>query len=264
MMLSEPPEPEYDLRLSAFGFPLRVSWSFWLGAIVFGHSFAQAVDGFFGVESPGVLPLLVLWSLCMLVSIWIHELGHAFAFRFYGIQSTLVLYHFGGLAIPISSFHPGRSFARLRPSEDLIIAVAGPVAQLLSAAAVVVVVKLAGYRVDAFNFMPAGLHRIPWVGEGDQIDSAGLYALVFFYVFPSVVWALLNLLPVWPLDGGRIMRSLVLMFGGDTSQSLWISVVTAGALAFYAFKSGQAMMAIFFAMFAFSSYQMLQQPRGWQ
>ncbi|TWU01185.1 site-2 protease family protein [Stieleria varia] len=259
MLLSEPPETEYDLRLSAFGFPLRISWTFWLGAVVFGHNFAQLVDRQFAASSPGVLPLLVLWTICMLISIWIHELGHAVAFRFYGIQSTLVLYHFGGLAIPISSYNPGRSFARLRPGEDLLIALAGPVAQLLSAAAVIGVVKLAGYQVDAFNWMPAGLHRIPWVGEGEPIDSAGLYAIVFFYVFPSVLWALLNLVPVWPLDGGRIMRSIVLMAGGDLAQSLWISVITAGALAVYSFKSGNTMMAIFFAMFAFSSYQLTQQ-----
>lgn len=268
MMLSEPQESDYDLRFSALGYQVRVSWTFWLGAVVFGWTFANAVDTSpaFSDQSPGVLPLLVLWTACMFVSIWIHELGHTFAFRFFGINSSIVLYHFGGLAIPNSSFNPGRSFSRLSAKEDLIISLAGPVAQLLSAALVVVLVKMAGYRLDVFRWMPAGLDQIPWVQEGEPIDSLGLFALVSFYIFPSVVWALLNLVPVWPLDGGRIMRSILLLNGGTVEQSLWISVLTASGLAVWAYKTNPDnwMMAMFFALFAFSSYQILQQrSQGW-
>ena len=72
-----------------------------------------------------------------------------------------------------------------------------------------------------------------------------------------MLWALLNLVPVWPLDGGQIARSLFVINGGTVAQSLWLSVICSGALAYYAFRNGQPMMAIFFAMFGFSSYQMI-------
>ena len=43
---------------------------------------------------------MAIWTGAVLVSIVIHELGHAIAFRYYGIASDIVLYQFGGLAIP--------------------------------------------------------------------------------------------------------------------------------------------------------------------
>ncbi|MCO8122844.1 site-2 protease family protein [Stieleria sp. TO1_6] len=253
MLLAEPPETEYDLRFTLLGFPIRVAWTFWLGAVVFGHSLCQA----FANQNLGIGPLLIAWTMCLLVSILIHEIGHALAFRLYGIQSSIVLYHFGGLAIPTSTYTPGRSITRIGEKEQLVIAFAGPALQLLSALVLILAVRFSGYQVAIFEWMPANLNRIPWVTEGKAIDSHGLLALVSFYVFPSVVWALLNLVPVWPLDGGRIARSLVVMNGGTIAHSLWISVFCSAALAFYAFTHGQPMMAIFFGMFAFSSYQML-------
>lgn len=278
MLLSEPSESEYDLRFMFMGFPVRIAWTFWLGALVFGHSLCQGVAsgglsgnpvGLLDTVSPGIGPLLILWVICLFVSILIHELGHALAFRRCGIHCSIVLYHFGGLAIPNSGFAPGRSAGgrsagSISQLQQLFISAAGPALQILSAVVLVLVVKLAGYQVAIFDNMPAGLHRIPWVTEGNVIDSAGLYALVSFYVFPSILWALLNLVPVWPLDGGHIARSLILMNRGTVAQSLWLSIICSGVLAFYAVQRGDTMMAIFFGMFGFSSYQMLQSSTGWR
>lgn len=258
MLLAEPPETEYDLRFSVMGFPVRIAWTFWLGAIVIGHSWCLL----FTSPSLGLGPLMIGWTLCLLLSILIHELGHALAFRYYGINATIVLYHFGGLAIPNSSMVPGRGFARLDEKQDLVIAAAGPALQLLSAAVVIGIVKLGGYEVLIFQAMPAFFRDLPWVTEGNPIDSRGLLALVSFYIMPSVLWAFLNLVPVWPLDGGRIARSLIVMGGGTIVQSLWVSVIASGALAVWAFQSQNMIMGIFFGMFAFSSYQMIDQTRG--
>ncbi len=51
-------------------------------------------------SNPGQGILLLMWIAAVFVSILIHELGHALAMRRYGISSYIVLYHFGGLAIP--------------------------------------------------------------------------------------------------------------------------------------------------------------------
>jgi len=264
MLLQEPAESPYDIRFSFLGFPVRISWTFWLGAVVFGYGLVDSFDWALGMASPGRAPLLLLWGLCMLVSILIHELGHALAFRRYGIHASIVLYHFGGLAIPVGASLPGRSLVRLGQREDLLIALAGPVAQLASAAAVVGVMKMVGYQLLVFSWMPAGLNRIPGMLEGAPIDSAGLLAMVSFYIFPSVLWALLNLIPVWPLDGGRIMRSILLMSGGDTQQSLWLSVIVAGAMAAYGFSGGQTFLGILFLMLAINNFQSLQHSGGWR
>lgn len=260
MLLSEPPESAYDLRFQLFGFPVRITWSFWLLALIFGYNLVQGVDSLFFDVSPGPLPLLVLWSFAVLVSILIHEMGHALAFRMFGIHSRIVLYHFGGLAIPASGWRPVRSRPRVPGLENIVIAVAGPVAQLLLAAAVIVGVRLAGYQV---LFMPAYVAWIPGVRGGEPIVDAGLFAAVNFVVYPSIHWAVLNLAPVWPLDGGRISRELVLMFGGTMENAIWSSVIFGGGFAVLAFQWGQTFLAILFVSLAASSYQLLGAMGGW-
>ena len=266
MLLQEPAESPYDLRFELFGFPIRVAWTFWLGAVVFGYALVDGIDRMPGMESPGRFPLLLLWGVCVLLSILIHELGHAFAFRRYGIESSVVLYHFGGLAVPRNTYSGSRGFspANLDPAQELWIAAAGPLAQLASAAVLVGLFKILGYQIIAFAYMPGGLDRIPGILEGNPIESAAMFALVTFYIFPSVLWALLNLVPVWPLDGGRIMRSIVSLSGGRTELALWISLIAAGLLAMYGFQSGQLFLGILFLSLAISNFQMLQMDGGWR
>lgn len=260
MLLSEPPESDYDLRFSLFGFPIRITWSFWLLALIFGYNLVQGVDEDFYQVSPGPLPLLVVWTLAVLVSILVHELGHALAFRFYGMQAGIVLYHFGGLAIPGARWRSSRSPARLAGVEEIVIAVAGPVAQLLLAAAVILAARVSGYEVA---YVPSYVAWVPGLAGGEPITEVGLFAAVNFLVFPSIHWAVLNLAPVWPLDGGRIARELVLMFGGTIYNALWSSAIFGGALALFSLTRGDTFLAVLFALLAASSYQVVNSMGGW-
>ena len=74
---------------------------------------------------------------------------------------------------------------RLGEKADLVIALAGPAAQILSALVLILIVKLAGYEVAAFHLMPSVLSEIPWVTEGEMIDSQGMFAIVTFTCFPA-------------------------------------------------------------------------------
>ncbi len=262
-MLREPDHSPYDLQFSILGFPIRISWTFWLMTIVLGYHLAQGIDMRFGAASPGVLPLLLIWAGCLVVSIVVHELGHAVAFGRCGIASTIVLYHFGGLAIPIGSSRVGRSIGRLDHREELVIAAAGPALQIGSALLLTLGVWWAGLRVAAFDMMPGDFSR--WVDpyQGQPIESAVTFAAVNFYVWPSVMWGLLNLIPVLPLDGGRIAKALIAMFGGDLSQALWMSVIVAALMAYVGFTSGQMFIGIFFAWMAIDNYQSIQSS-GWR
>ncbi len=265
MLLQEPPVSPYDLRFNLLGFPIRISWGFWLVAIVIGYSWVQGFDLLLKELSPGILPLLVLWTFCMFVSILIHELGHALAFRQFGIQSSVVLYHFGGLAIPRGS----RNYGSLSPRQDLWISFAGPLAQFMSAVVVISLVKMSGYRLDQFDTVlqfPRFIQKAIGADEGSAMitDSIGLYALIDFYLFPSIFWAVLNLIPVLPLDGGQIANSLVQIRGGHARVSLWISVVAAALTTAYAFSVDQPFMGIMFLMLGVTSFQQLQRGGGAQ
>ena len=260
MFLQEPAQSQYDLRFTLMRIPIRVSWTLWIAAFVFGYSLTQLMDRLLGDNSLGLLPMLLVWSACLLVSITIHELGHALAFRRYGIDSSIVLYHFGGMAIPTRSFRGNHSFGGLKPDQNIWISLAGPLAQLGSGILLVVAVKLAGYQLFVFELMPEVFKvAIPSLVQGNSIDSPGLLILVTFYIYPSIMWALLNLLPVLPLDGGQVMRSMIQLSGGNVLQALWVSTIVAGVVGFYGLTNGQTYLGILFLMLGWTNYQAIQQ-----
>lgn len=260
-MLQEPAPTPYDVQFQVLGFPVRISWGFWLMTFIFGYSWVQGLDLALGELSLGILPMLLLWTLCLFVSILIHELGHAIAFRQSGIESSIVLYHFGGLAIPRSG---SRGYGTLSEKENLWIFFAGPLFQFVSALIVIAIVKATGYRLadfDSIYSLPTKIQNLIDADSGANmlVDSVGLYALTDFYLFPSIFWALLNLVPVMPLDGGQIAGSLNRMRGGNMRQTLWISVIAAGAMAAWGFSGGQRYMGFLFLFLGFQSFQQLQQ-----
>ncbi|MCA9188494.1 MAG: site-2 protease family protein, partial [Planctomycetales bacterium] len=102
------------------------------------------------------------------------------------------------------------------------------------------------------------------LAEGNPLPSRELMLFVDVYLFVSVYWALLNLLPVYPLDGGQISRNLFLIYSRSSAvqQSLSLSMWTAIAVAIYGFTNGRMFLGIMFAMLAHSSYQTMQAYTG--
>jgi membrane-associated protease RseP (regulator of RpoE activity) len=90
-----------------------------------------------------------------------------------------------------------------------------------------------------------------------------LNAMLYFLIVPSIFWALLNLLPIFPLDGGQVSRAIFTMFGGSEGlrNSLMLSLVAAALAALYFFSTGSIFGAILFISLAVSNYQLLQMIR---
>lgn len=242
MFLVDPPPTAADLRFRLFGFPIRVTPWFWLAAVLLSVR---------GDTSPEAV---LTWVAVVFVSILVHELGHAFAIRFFGGESRITLYHFGGLAM---DDHVDRS-AR----EQIIISLAGPVAGFLLAGVVVVILAatghLAGFRL---GLIPIQYWAYDAEGAGFPLRDR----LVGHLLFVNFAWGLVNLLPIYPLDGGRISREIFVEVnaGRGVVQSLWLSVIAAAAFAVYTlFTWGGLFVPIMFGMLAFSSYQMLQAYTG--
>lgn len=262
-MLLQAPEPSpYDLEFRVLGFPVRIAWTFWLMTAVIGYSIAMWIDdGFQGRGSPGLLPLLVIWAGCVLVSILIHELGHAIAFRSCGIESSIVLYHFGGLAIPHSARSIGMMAKPLSPKENLMVSAAGPGAQLLFAALVIGAVWLSGTSVVG---LPGFIERFTGLTGGAPIENAGLFIVVFSLVFVNVYWAIFNLVPIYPLDGGQIAREVIVLLGGNVYQATVLSLMAVAVCAWWAFESGQLMLLILFLSLGVGNWQTLQALDRWR
>jgi Zn-dependent protease len=109
----------------------------------------------------------------------------------------------------------------------------------------------------------------------EQIQSMPLQLKLALSIMMDInlYWPLLNLLPIWPLDGGKVTRELCTAFSTNgIRNSLVISIAAAGFIAVHALLAGHSefripylptstFAAIFFALLAFESYQLLQHTR---
>ncbi len=240
MFLSEPAPTAYDLRFNVLGFPVRVHPMFWLMTLVLGSN----------SDGEGIL----IWIAVVFTSILVHELGHAIAMRYYGESARVVLWGMGGLAIS--------DYARSRrsPWTQIAISFAGPAAGFMLAGIVVAGLIVSG---GEFKFVP----DFPMFWRFDIGPNFGLQiwdTIVFDLLWVNFFWGLVNLLPVYPLDGGQISRELFGMYGRGNGyvNSLWLSAITAAAVAIWAISQRQFFQCLFFGMMAYDSYTTLQQFGG--
>jgi Zn-dependent protease len=251
----EPQQTPFDLHWRMFGIEVRVHPMFWLMSVLLGW---PAID--LGVE------FLLMWVLCVFVSILVHELGHVVAGRLFGSDGYIVLYSFGGLAIGSSDLP--------RRWQRNIVYFAGPLAGFL----------LFGLLVGGILLFLPGDERAPdltgpvalFVEVSRRIARAGgnplLLTSVLDLIEINLFWGLLNLLPIWPLDGGRISRESCewLLPRQGTRIAFLLSGVTAALLALNSLvaASGRQLLpyvpaggwysAIFFGMLALASFQLYQ------
>ena len=247
-MFFEPPRTNYDLHFSIAGVPIRVHPFFWLVGLLLGY------------HPEVTLAELLLWVGVMFVSIVVHELGHSLAMRYYEWDSRVVLYSFGGLAIPQTA--PGV----YRPDDDLsgmrqiAISLAGPAAGFLLAALIAAAILLAGHQLY-FGWSRTTLFHLNF----DPFANENLNRLTGFFLQVNIFWGLLNLLPVLPLDGGRVSRELFVMansYDGER-KALILSIAAAIAMAvFAAVQMEELFTAFLFGYLAFISYKALEMLRG--
>ena len=254
MLLAEPQPTPADWQFELAGIRVRVSPWFWLASALLGFGVCQS---FAGGDQRALIGYLILWAGVVLVSILIHEMGHALAFRLFGQSAHIVIYHFGGLAIPERWGRRGS----LKPLERLLVSAAGPLAQLTLAAVIVLVLKAGGWFVP-FPILSIG--RSLGLYAGREIASPFGRAVLDFLLWVNIFWPLLNLVPVQPLDGGQIVREGLLAAGvGQAQRIAGIIGVGAGAgVAYWAYTRGDHFLGIMFAMLAASCWQSLSLGGG--
>lgn len=172
-----------------FGIPVRIDyrWFFvlalmaWLTAV---NIPSDLIEGVFIKLVFGLITTLVFFG-----SIFFHELAHAFAARFEGVEvMEIVLHPFGGLA-------------RLRrepdnPRTEFRIAIAGPAASFLLALVFLVLMVASA-----------------------NLGTAVLTPLLFLLFFWNILLAVFNLFPGYPLDGGRVLRAFLWKRGKDLNEA---------------------------------------------
>ncbi len=247
MLLQEPQPTQYDLCFVIFGFPVRVHPLHWvIGAVIGARS---------NISDP--LPGMLIGAGVIFVSVLVHELGHAFAMRYYRERARISLYWLGGLAISDGSWQ--LSIQR-KTLQQVVISAAGPAAGF-AFAALVLAIAAAAQLIVYTGFEGNGF--LPFAAT-EKMANDKLLMLFNMLIFVNIFWGILNLIPVYPLDGGQISRALFVHFNPrqGMEQSLWLSVVTGGLAAFTGIAVFQSFfMVIMFGMMAFQSYQAIQNMR---
>ena len=215
----------FDVRLVAFRIPIRVHWSFWL------------LMGLLGWE-PHRPDLTFIWVMCGFVSVLVHELGHALTSEAFGWPTHIILFFNGGVAISDRT-------GSFRPWRNMLVALMGPAAGLMLYLIVV-----------AVDFALAINHVV--------VDER-LREAISDLRFINLVWTLLNLLPVLPLDGGHICLSFLqgLRFPLAAQATLLLGALVSGFVAYVLLQSGTPQMfAIFMVLFCVQNVMALfQNPR---
>lgn len=215
----------FDLRLVAFRIPIRVHPSFWIfGALM--------------RWDENHLDLVFMWVMCLFVSILVHELGHALMAEAFGWGSEIVLYWCGGLAF--SQRNHNRT-----PWREIAVALAGPFAGFglffLTFAALI-----------ALPFMfPGGVHRNVGVVIGDLI-------------LINLIWGMVNLLPVLPLDGGHVCQHFLTwcQLRDPVRVTMYISIPVAMLASALFFWLGLQFAGILFAVLCLQNIVALQSPHS--
>ena len=222
-----------DIRVH-ITFPLILIWA----AIQFGWLNGLGIQGAFF----GVIVTLLLFAIVVL-----HELGHSMAALTYGVPvKQIVLLPIGGVA----------QLARMpeKPIQEFIIAIAGP---LVNVGLGIILLLIAPYA--GFDFTMGSI-------SANLVDLArASMSSVFAYIFISNLFlAVFNLLPAFPMDGGRILRAILatrMSYPRATAIAVTIGQALAWMLGLYGFLGGgffMVLIAIFIYVGAGQEGQLVQ------
>jgi Zn-dependent protease len=210
-----------DVRLH-ITFPLILVWA----AVQFGAVGGSMSSALFGV--------IVISLLFVLVTL--HEFGHSFAALYYGIPvKQIVLSPIGGVA-QLQSMPD-------KPVQEFVIAIAGPAVNFAMALLMAPFIVALNLNVETFLTALTGTAGL---------TITAVFAYIFFY---NIFLALFNLIPAFPLDGGRVFRALLAMkleYGRATQIAAAVGKGIAVLMGLYGLFNGGIFM-IFIALFIFTA-----------
>ena len=176
----------WSLRIGKFfGIDVFIHWTFWILVL---WIFMMHASGGHGLVdgARGVLFVLALFGCVVL-----HEFGHALTARRFGVQTKdITLYPIGGIA--------SLEGMPEKPGQELLVGLAGPAVNLFIALIVWVYLSVFG--------------QIPDLAAISSSHDLSQVPFLWNLFFANLVLAVFNLLPAFPMDGGRALRSVLSFF----------------------------------------------------
>ncbi len=205
-----------------FGTPLSLHFSFILLVIV------VIAKDLAGHQSTSTYTLFLIG---MLVSVLLHEAAHSIVARRLRVRTLeVVMFPIGGLP---------RMERTLKPAEEIWISIAGPLVNAVIAAALI------AYLVSTHQSSP-----VPKLVDLIQPNDVNLIGLL---AFGNLLLVAMNLLPAFPMDGGRILRAILSYIRPEdeaTRIAAWMGRMLGIAMGLYGLLVSQYML-VFFALFVY-------------
>ena len=192
---------------SIYGIPVDINATWLIAVVIITWSLStSAYPAFFQMWSSQQYWIAgIVTTLLLFASVLAHELGHSFAALTQGLRVRgITLLLFGGV-----SRIQGKAS---RPRNEFLIAFAGPAVSLL------IGLVLMGWWI---KFHPIHEHLV-----------TPLHGVIFFTGWMNILVAGFNLLPGYPMDGGRVLRSAVWGFTGNTRLASKVAL-RVGRVVFY-------------------------------
>lgn len=233
-----PGRPPAQTRRASDPRSMHTGWSLKLGQVkgigIYVHGTFLILLAWIGLSSAlrghGLTATLegVLFTVAVFAIVVVHELGHALAAARYGIRTRdITLYPIGGVA----------SLERIpeNPRQEFVVALAGPAVNLALAAGLAAILGV--------EKVPLGVHDVHLIG--------GSFLTKLMWV--NVSLGLFNLLPAFPMDGGRVLRgALALRLGRDRATEIAARVGQVMALGFALLGLFGNPMLLFIALFVWT------------
>ena len=195
------------------------------------HPFFWVFAALIGYLNSGNLIGVVVWIGIILVSVVVHEYGHALTAIFFKQKAKIQLIALGG----VTSYEG----PKLKFWQQFLITFNGP---------------LFGF----FLFLIA-----TFLLQFDWNDSPTIWKILRITQVANLFWTIINLLPVMPLDGGQLLRIILEASFGvrGYKASLLIGTVISALLSFYFFLIRWFLAGAFFFLFAFQSFDSWRKSR---
>jgi stage IV sporulation protein FB len=182
--------------------------------------------------NPGLpIQYALIWIPIIFVSVLFHELAHAAMIKLLGFGSSrIVLGGMGGVTI---------NERRAKPWQDLLISVAGPASNIV------------------LMFATWWFARNLPIAQTDRM----LVALLPRLIEANWWWAIFNMIPVPPLDGGHATREFFRIFLSERTAfiiAIWIAMIVGSAVVVFAIVSRSVLMAFYLGWFVYAAWQQWQ------
>ena len=218
-----------------FGIPVFVHWSFGLIFIyILWHAYSN-----------GLSPVDTAWMSGLFMAIFgcvlLHEYGHALAARRYGVRTRdIVLMPIGGMA----------RLERMpeKPWQEFVVAIAGPMVNVVIFLLMVIGITVLAQPEQLETIRAAVLAET----TGEPIEETGIevskllqYSINF--AISNLILVVFNMIPAFPMDGGRVLRALLSMRIGRakaTRIASWIGQGFAVLFAAWGIYSGNIMLSV--------------------